>query len=281
MKFDYKRVLYINLKEKIFEFKIHEDLWEYIGGIAVSYKLALDNIEDRPMILSCGPLSGLFPYVSKANFLYLDSGKFVEKYGGGSTATKMNLGTIDAIVFTGQPKNFLKITVYDKEVLFNEESERDFDAVSYDFVAKENMLTSLGYFNFNNYTLDNLNLEFGFGVKFETSRSIDLSDFYDYEGLYNDFLNQYKDLTVEPRNNPSCFGCPMGCDNSAVGEDDLNIAVLPRCLIACGYAEEIFKNIPNVYAALNSVGYRYHHSHLENLPKLVGEMRLSIAKKFS
>lgn len=278
MNLDYKRVLYINLDEQTFEFKIHEDLWEFIGGVAVSYKLALDNFEDDPMILSCGPLSGYFPYVSKANFMYLDSGRFVERYGGGSIATKMNLASIDSIVIIGKPNDFIKITVYDKEVLFSKELERDFDKTIYDFVVKKNKINSLGYFNFHNKPLDELEIDGGFGINIESARSMDLVNFYDYENLYNGFLNQYKELSVEPRNNPSCSGCPMGCDNSSMGEDDLNIAILPRCLIACNYAEEIFKNIPNVYASLNSVGYKYHHSHLENLPKLVGEIRLSIAK---
>jgi len=281
MNLDYKRVLYINFDEQTFEFKIHEDLWKYIGGIAVSYKLALDNFEENPMILTCGPLSGFFPYISKANFLYLDSGKFVEKYRGGNIATNMNLASIDAIVMVGRPKGFIKVTVYDKEVLFSEELEKDFDKTIYDFVAKKSTINSLGYFSFTNRPLDSFNLQGGFGIKVEASRSIDLNDFYDYENLYQGFLNQYKELTVEPRNNPSCAGCPMGCDNSAVGEDDLNIAILPRCLISCGYAEEIYKNIPNVYAALNSVGYRYHHSHLENLPRLVGEIRANFAKRNS
>lgn len=281
MNFDYKRILYINLEEQTFEFKIHEDLWKYVGGIAVSYKLVMDNYLDNPMVLTCGPLSGFFPYVSKSSFLYLDNGKVIEKYGGGNIAMNMNLASIDGIVILGVPSDFIKVTVYDKEVIFTKEDEKEFDKTVYDFVLKKHALNSLNYFSFRNNESETINIEGGFGIKIETSRSIDLSDFYDYENLYNSFLNQYKDLTVEPRNNPSCAGCPMGCDNSAKGEDDLNIAILPRCLISCGYAEEIYKNIPNVYAALNSVGYRYHHSHLENLPKLVGEIRANLAKRNS
>ncbi len=285
MNLEYKKVLYIDLNTLGYEFKIHEDLWKYIGGIGVGYKLFADNLDEKPVVLAAGPLSGYFPYISKANLLYSSGGAVEEKFGGGTIAGLLNMVGIDAIVFTGATDKFVHVSLFNQEVTVTTEKEEDFERRYSDFVLTKNAATSQRYFSFgNSINLENFftgetQLGGGLSVSIDSTESLDFSDFSHYEELYTDLLDQYRKLSVEPRSNPSCLGCPMGCDKSNQGEDGENVAVLPRCLISCAYAEEVYKSIPTAYACLNSVGYKYHHSHLEGLPKLVGELKVLINNK--
>lgn len=276
MNLEYKKVLYIDLNTLDYEFKIHEDLWKYVGGIGIGYKLFADNFSDSPIILSAGPLSGYFPYISKANLLYLDEYDISEKFGGGTIAGQLNMVGIDAIVFIGTTDQYVHVSIFNQEVTITTDKLEDFERRYSDLILTREVATSQRYFSFGQNV--NLPQEFtgGISVSIDSTESLDFRDFYHYEDLYNDLLDQYRKLTVEPRSNPSCLGCPMGCDKSHQGEEGENVAVLPRCLIACAYAEEVFKSIPTAYACLNSVGYKYHHSHLEKLPTLVGEVKVQI-----
>ena len=138
---------------------------------------------------------------------------------------------------------------------------------------------SKNYFSFGDFTNNPLNISCNIGIKISRTQQTDLYAFYDYENWYSRILDRYKELTVEPRNNPSCMGCPMGCDFSASGEDNTKISVLPRSLISCVFAESIYKDIPLVFGCLNSVGYKYRHNHLENLPGLFGELKTDLNAK--
>jgi len=276
MNTEYKRILYINLATKEYEFKIHQDLRNYLGGIGVGYKLLLDNIDEASAIITCGPLSGYFPYISKACLLYTHANRLVEKFGGGVIAAKMNMAGIDGIVLIGNSPENLHISVFDQEVTIATETALALKDNQLDLALSKKIAHSDSYFNFGSLDGLELPLEGHVGINIDTSSSINMVGFYDYEKLYNTLLDDYKMLTVEPGNNPSCMGCPMGCDKSSKGEDDINVAILPRCLIACGYSEEIFKHIPTVYACLTSIGYTYHHSDLERVPSLVGEVRANI-----
>lgn len=279
MNLEYKKILYIDLNTLSYDFKIHEDLWQYIGGIGVGYRLFADNLAENPVILTAGPLSGYFPYISKANLLYLDNGTVQEKFGGGTIAGLLNMVGIDGIVFTGATDKFVHISLFNQEITITVETGEDFERRYSDFILTKDKATSQRYFSFGNGI--NLGEAFtgGISVSVDSTESLDFHDRHHYEDLYNDLLDQYRKLSVEPRSNPSCLGCPMGCDKSAMGEDEENVAVLPRCLISCAYAEEVYKSIPTAYACLNSVGYKYHHSHLENLPTLVGELKVQINNK--
>lgn len=275
MKSNYKKVLYIDFDNLSYEFKIHRDLWEYVGGIGVSYRLLLDNWDDNVVILATGPLSGYFPYISKANLLYLSSGTLVDRFGGGTIAGLMNMVGVDAIVFKGQTDKHIHLSIYEQDVSFIVQPSKEVKYNEADFLLSQGEAFSNGYFSFGDVVTHPSPIEGVVTLNIETTLSRDFGDYYNYEALYKTFLDSYRDLTVEPRNNPSCLGCPMGCDKSSLGETE-NIAILPRCLISCAYAEDVYKNIPNVYAALNSVGYEYHHSHLEKLPELVGALKSQI-----
>lgn len=275
MNIKYKNVLYLNLTSKEHEFKIHEDLWKYLGGVGVGYRLLSDNFERDPLIISCGPLSGFFPYVSKACFIYEHGGQLYEKFGGGSLAMKMNFAGIDAIVIWGEAEENLQIAIQKNEVSFANVPELASNE-NLDLFISNMQVQSRGFFSFGQMAPASLKISKNIGISIENAESYEIPDQYNYEALYQSILDDYKRLTVEPRNNPSCWGCPMGCDNSPVGEDGLNVALLPRCLISCGYAEEIYKSIPLVYGCLSSVGYSYQHENLESLPEMIGELKTNV-----
>lgn len=273
----YKKVLHVDLDNMEVVSKINEALWEYLGGIAVSYKLLSDYYDDAPIVISTGPLAGCFPYISKANLLYISGDAVVEKYGGGSIAPLLNFAGYDAIVIKGDAKKNVVIDISDDITI--EEVEGEFDPKEYDLTLADKSVFSKNYFSFGNFDEARLGLSANVGIKISKTSTIDMYAYYDYENWYGKILDRYKEVTVEPGNNPSCMGCPMGCDFSSKGEDNMKISVLPRSLISCVYAEEIYKDIPLVFGCLNCVGYKYTHNHLENLPTLFGELKTSLSAK--
>jgi aldehyde:ferredoxin oxidoreductase len=272
----YKRVLYIDFDNYEYEFKIHEDLYKYLGGLGLSYKLFLDYIDLDPVILATGPLSGFFPYVSKASMLYTSNGRMIERFGGGTIGPKMNFLGLDAIVFHGKLAQPTLINIFQKEITFDRLSSDVSDTKTFDFGINKFGAFSQDYFNFGE--ISDIDEKIGNDIKLniESTESFEMVDFYGYEKLYSEIIADYKKLTVEPRNNPSCTGCPMGCDKSHQGEDDENVAILPRCLISCAYAEQIYKEIPFVYSCLSSLGLNYKHEDLEIIPELIGQIKVKI-----
>ncbi len=273
---DYKKVLYLDLDNLSHVFKIDGSLWDYIGGVGVAYKLMESARDTKPIILATGPLSGYFPYASKACVTYLSSGKIIEKYGGGTIAGLMNMVGIDAIVLQGNPEVNLSISINEEDVIISEAEDADFESARHDFLVSETKMNSEGYFTFGDISTHPPDIMKSVGINIDFTKNIDFSSYYDYEKTYNNLLDAYKKLTVEPRNNPSCMGCPMGCDLSHEGEDGLNISVLARTLVSCGYAEAVYENIPLIYSCLNSLGYSYHHSDLEKFPELFGKLKAAL-----
>lgn len=273
----YKNVLYINLTNETSEFKSHEDLWPYIGGVGIAYKLLVDNFDLDPVILASGPLSGKFPFVSKSILLYIGNYKVCEKYGGGDIGSLMNLANIDAIVFYGESSENLKINISGREVNISSfDLEEAMEYKNNTFYMDSRNVISNNYFSFGIDSASFLNIKGRVSLSIDSTGSDALEEFYGYEALYSDILLNFKKLTVEPRNNPSCFGCPMGCDLSSKGEDHINASSIARSLLACGYAESIYKHIPLVYSCLNSIGYKYRHSDIEFVPILVGRVKASL-----
>lgn len=276
----YRTVLYINLSDRKAEFKTHSDLDKYIGGIGIAYKLMLDNFTGAKVIISTGPLAGLFPYASKAVLLYKrkDTNKVMELFGGGSIASLMNLAGVDAIVITGETHENLDISISNGEVIFSTISkEAESGYVRPNLSITTDGAISDGYFSFGE-ALGNIDLQFRIDINIKDTEEYDIHDYYGYTTTYDDILDLYKELDVEPRNNPSCFGCPIGCDLSSQGEDKLTVSALSRCLVACGYANQIYKEVPLVYACLSSIGYSYYHSDLANISELVGELKSTVNK---
>ncbi len=278
----YKKVLYLNLEEKKYEFKIQEDLNEYVGGIGIATKLLIDNLDLNPVVIASGPLGGYFPYVSKTCVVYLEGEKLKEKYGGGWLGAILNNASIDALLISGFTSEPTVVEVFQDEVsmVAGEMKDESYVNKAFDLEINNDGIFSKDYFGFGNTSDLFLKTLSDIRININITEAFEFKDYYEYEKLYKKILDDYTKLTVEPANNPSCYGCPIGCEKSYLGEDDLNIAVLPRTLVACGYAEQIYKNIPFVYACLSSVGYLYQHEDLEDLPNLLGVIRKKINEIF-
>jgi hypothetical protein len=50
-------------------------------------------------------------------------------------------------------------------------------------------------------------------------------------------------------------------------------------MICCGYATNIYKDMPTLYGCLHALGYNYHHKHLEDLPDLFRMLKQDLSRK--
>ena len=188
----------------------------------------------------------------------------------------MKMADIDSIVFQGHSSQYTHMTINNQEVSLETEPKSQFANSISAFKMYEGRADSESYFAFGDLSTLPMSSVGGIRIDIDGTNSYDIKGRSEINEIYDTLLDEYKRLTVEPRNNPSCMGCPMGCDFSSQGEDGQNRGALSRCLVSCAYAEDLYKEIPLVYSCLNSVGYNYHHSHLEKLPELVGDMLAKI-----
>ena len=277
---DHKIVAYIDLKTKDYQIKSHNNLFEYIGGLPLAYKILEDNLNFKPIIIANGPLSGKFPFASKTLCLYFDGKNILERYGGGKLHALMAFNGIDAICLLNTDESNTDIEIYFennistiKETSLNDNLNKTHNL----FISSEKVVADK-YFDFG-IAENTLNIGLTIGLNFSNGETDEILNKYDYENLYYEILNQFKELTVNPSNNPSCFGCPMGCDKSKYGENAYNPSVLTRTLITCAYAEAVYKEIPTIFACLNTLGYKYSHEELQELPLLFGELKSRINTK--
>jgi aldehyde:ferredoxin oxidoreductase len=109
---DMNRVLYINLAKKAITIKQREDLFaEYLGGTGVAIKLleeecprGIDPLSaDNPIIFAVGPLSTLYPSVSKTVAMFKSplTGNLGESHCGGRSAMAIKFAGYGAIVIQG------------------------------------------------------------------------------------------------------------------------------------------------------------------------------------
>ncbi len=91
-----------------------------------------------------------------------------------------------------------------------------------------------------------------------------------YNEIYMDLLDNSKKLLVEKSGNPSCAGCPMGCESSHLGESIPD--PLLNSLVVCSYAKPLFSNVNAVFSCLDSLGYGFNHEDLENFSQLVYDL---------
>ena len=97
-----KKVLIIDLENKIFEIKTFSDLAHYIGGVGIGLKLHQMYEEKNPVIFSIGPLNGLFPFASKTAVIIQNEGNLEDLYLGGSLSSRIKFFGIDAIIIYGK-----------------------------------------------------------------------------------------------------------------------------------------------------------------------------------
>jgi aldehyde:ferredoxin oxidoreductase len=269
-----KKILYIDLNKNDFDIKSSMDLNKYIGGVGLGLKLLESTINEDPVIFSVGPLNGYFPYCSKTSIVTNDNGVIEDIYIGGSLSSRIKFSGLDSIVIMGKAKSPVTIDIFDEKVTFK---PADSDMGSLGLPGKRSILyydepnqifMVDKYFSAPEKILEKKLLEKNVrNIVVTGSKTYALSSPDKYEDLYNKMLAQSILVSVDKGTNPSCIGCPMGCQRSRVGEIGGN--VLTHSLVACAFAENIFSDIGITFSCLNFLGYDYTHEDIEEYPELI------------
>ena len=124
------KVLDINLSEEKVETHRREDLAPYIGGIGVASKLFAELVvvqkdpldPEQPIILANGPMSTIFPVVTKAVSVFRSplTGEWGESYAGMRLALAMRMTGFQAIVIRGRAQKPLYLSISHQGVRFRD-----------------------------------------------------------------------------------------------------------------------------------------------------------------
>ncbi|WP_410509737.1 aldehyde ferredoxin oxidoreductase family protein [Methanosarcina hadiensis] len=126
-------VLYIDLTSQSYHIENRQDLYEkYLGGIGVATNLMLEEYKEgtgpldpeMPVILSTGPLSGVYPTCTKTVALFRSplNGELGESYAGGHLAMSMRYSGYETIVIRGASRYPVYVAVHDDRVTFRDAS---------------------------------------------------------------------------------------------------------------------------------------------------------------
>lgn len=126
-------VLYIDLSSQSYHIEERRDLYEkYLGGIGVATNLMLEEYKEgtgpldpeMPVILSTGPLSGVYPTCTKTVALFRSplNGELGESYAGGHLAMSMRYSGYETIVIKGASRYPVYVAVHDDRVTFRDAS---------------------------------------------------------------------------------------------------------------------------------------------------------------
>lgn len=126
-------VLYIDLTSQSYYIKDRRDLYEkYLGGVGVAVNLMLEEYKEgtgpldpeMPIILSTGPLSGIYPTCTKAVALFRSplNGELGESYAGGHLAMSMRYSGYETIVIKGASRYPVYVAIHDDKVTFRDAS---------------------------------------------------------------------------------------------------------------------------------------------------------------
>lgn len=127
---DYIRVLCVDLSTRRVNVQQRRDLTEYMGGAGVAVKLLAETIRPeldvfdpaQPMIVAIGPLSTIFPVVTKAVATFRSplTGEFGESHAGGRIAYALSHAGYDALVVTGKAEHPLYLRIHDNRIEFQD-----------------------------------------------------------------------------------------------------------------------------------------------------------------
>ncbi len=119
---DFVRILYVNLTTGEHRVEDREDLLhDYLGGTGVAMKL-LDELvhddkdaldPDQPAIFAIGPLTTIFPVVTKAAATFHSplTGEYGESHAGGNFASALRYAGYDALVVTGAAERLVYLVI--------------------------------------------------------------------------------------------------------------------------------------------------------------------------
>lgn len=266
-----KKILYIYLDSLTFEIKSHDDYWQYLGGVGLGAKVLSTAENKSAVVFSVGPLNGFFPFASKTSVLFRSSGELHDTYLGGSLSWRLRFTGLDSVVLSGKSENPVVIDLVDEAVNFK---SSDVSLADLGLPGKQSSLEVAGKVILDGYfesgeeslakVLKGKNIV---GINVTGTKDFEIEDKEKFQVAYDSVLAQINKMTVEKAGNPSCSGCPMGCNLSRVGEVGGNFLV--HSLTACAYAGEIYSNPNVVFSCLDALGYGYTHEDIEKSPGLV------------
>lgn len=267
-----KKILYIDLTKKVSELKTSPDLYKYIGGVALGLRIYELHQELDPLIFSVGPLNGMFPYASKTCIISKNQKEIEDFYLGGYFGSRLKFSDIDALVIYGKSKDPIYLEIKNSDVTFIEEAPEEKSMGlpgkrSY-IETKDGNILADDYFETKDNTLQYKMEKMGIrGISITTTKSYNILNPENYLELHKEIMQRSGELKVERGFFPSCAGCPMGCEQSKIGEVGGNVLV--HSMVGCEFAENIYADIGTVFSCLNTLGYTYTHEDLENLQVLV------------
>lgn len=130
---DLANVLYIDLTNETSKVVNRQDLHDkYLGGTGVAtmlmheeFKEGTDALDpESPIVLSIGPLSGIFPCCTKVVAMFRSplTGEFGESHAGGRLAMAMRFAGYSSIVITGRAKRPVYLSIYNNDIRFKDAS---------------------------------------------------------------------------------------------------------------------------------------------------------------
>lgn len=269
------KVLFADLEKKEYELKTLTELRPYIGGLGVGLRLLQEYRDKDPLIFSIGPLNGFFPFASKTSIIFENGGLVEDLYIGGTLSTRMKFAGIDSIVITGRSEEPVILDLINESLTFR---SADTDPDSHGLPGKKSVIRPV----MDKYLLDRyfatpdsmfeekLSRKKVRGLVVTGTKNFGFSDREKYEDIYHRILSRTNEITVPKADNPSCSGCPVGCDKSKFGEIGGNVLV--HSLVACAFSEPIYSNVGVVFSCLNILGYDYTHEDIEALPTLIKDI---------
>jgi aldehyde:ferredoxin oxidoreductase len=126
-----RRVLYIDLGKEESWVEERQDLFDqWMGGTGIGIKLLTESCKpgldplssESPIILSIGPLNGIFPVATKAVATFKSplTGELGESYAGGRLHLAMRFAGHEAIVIRGKAQRPCYISINDADVRIKE-----------------------------------------------------------------------------------------------------------------------------------------------------------------
>lgn len=126
------RVLEIDLAGKKVQVQERSDLSSFLGGIGLAAKLFTEYVDygkdaldpAQPVVLSCGPLSTVFPMATKAVAVFRSplTGEWGESYAGMRLALAMRLSGYQAAVIRGRAERPAFLTIGPNGIQFRDAS---------------------------------------------------------------------------------------------------------------------------------------------------------------
>jgi len=127
------RVLHVDLTNKRYWVENREDLFErYLGGTGVAINLLEENCPknadplgpENPIVFAVGPLTGVFPTVSKTVAMFKSplTGNLGESHAGGRSAIAIRMAGYGAIVIHGASNIPVYLAIHGDKVFFRDAS---------------------------------------------------------------------------------------------------------------------------------------------------------------